>query len=167
MAAAVDLQEHARLGHPLATEPVAPGSPAPYGRQAGLGEDPAQRALGHHDALTLREQVREMGTVHPRVRRRRELREPCPQRLVESVRRDPSLVAVDERCGTLLGVIARQEPPQRAHREVKVGGRFLRGQLTGQDVVEHPEALLCPSVHVIVSLVSMSSRVTKSLAAYG
>jgi hypothetical protein len=144
--AAIDLEEHARLGHPLATEPVTPRPPSSHRRQPGLGEDPAQRPLGHDDALPLGEQVREVGSVDTLVCRRCQLHEPGPQLVVESVGRDPSTVAVDERGGTLVGVVAHQQPPHRAHREVQIRGRLPGRHLTGQDVVEHPEPLLCLSV---------------------
>jgi hypothetical protein len=45
--------------------------------------------------------------------------------------------------------------------KVQVAGRLGDGQFPGQDKVEDIEPLLC----VIASLVSMGSRVTKSLAA--
>jgi hypothetical protein len=144
--AAVDLQEHARLGHPFAATAMSPRTASPHRRQTGLGEDPPERPLGHDDSLALGEQVREMGAVDTRIRRPGELDEPGPQHVVEPIGGDPSLVAMDERSRALVGVVARQEPAHRADREVQVGGRLPRGQFTGQDVVEHPQPLLCSSV---------------------
>ena len=146
MSAAIDLEEHAGPGHPLAAAAVAPWSPPPHRRQAGLGEDPAQRPLRDDDALALSEQVREMGTVDIRIRGRRQLHESGPQPVREPVGRDPAAVAVDERDGALVGVVARQQPLHRAHRAVQIRGRLPGRQLTGQDMVEHPEPLLCLSV---------------------
>lgn len=144
--AAIDLEEHACLGHPLATEPVTPRPSSSHRRQPGLGEDPAQRPLGHDDPLPLGEQVREVGSVDALVCRRCQLHEPGPQLVVESVGRDPAAVAVDERGSTLVGVVARQQPPHRAHREVQIRSRLADRHRTGQDVVEDPKPLLCLSV---------------------
>ena len=152
---AVDLEEHAGLGHPLAAAAVTPWSAPPHRRQPGLGEDAAQRPLGHDDALPLGEQVRQMGPVDTLIRRRRQLHEPDAQLVVEPVGGDPSAVAVDERSGALVGVIARQQPPQRAHREAQIRARLLGCHLIGQDMVEHPEPLLCLSVQRDRLLVSM------------
>ncbi len=59
----VDLEQDARLGHPLASAPV-PWRPArAHWRHARLGEDAPQGALGDLDPLPLREQVREVRPV--------------------------------------------------------------------------------------------------------
>jgi hypothetical protein len=87
-----------------------------------------------------------MGPVDSLVRRRRQVHEPLAQRVVEAVGRDPSAVAVHERGGALVGVVARLEAAHRAHREMEVGGRVLGRDLTGQEVVEYPESLLCLSI---------------------
>ena len=175
VAAAVDLEEHARLRHPLAAEPVAPRSPSPYRGQPGLGEDPTQCPLGHDDALALGEQVGEVGPVDVRIRGRGQLHESSSQLVVEPVGWHPTPVAVDECGGALVRVITCQQSAQRAHREVQVRGRLLRRQLTGQDMVEHPEPLLCPStqrdrlprLHVTEGdKVAGRLRVTKSLAVH-
>jgi len=158
MAAAVDLQEHPRLGHALATAAVTSGTPTPDRRQAGLGEDPPQAPLCHRDALALGEQVREVGPVHVPVGRRGQLGESSPERVIEAVGRDPATVAVDEG-GRALVPVAGEEPADRAHREVQIASGLGRGQLAREDVVEDIQPLLCslvqrdrlPRVHVLES----------------
>ncbi len=154
--AAVDLQEQARLAHALATAAMARGTTPAHRRQPGLGEDPAQAPLRHHDALAIGEQVREVGPVHVPVRRRGQLGKPGPERVTQAVGRDPAAVAVGEGPCSLLSV-ACQEPSHRADRQSEVAGGLGRGQLACQDVVEDIEPLLCslvqrdrlPRLHVL------------------
>ena len=146
MATAVDLQEHARLAHAFTTAAVT-ARPSPSHRgQAGLGEDAAQGALGDVDVLALGEQVREMGPVHVRIRRRGQLDEPGPAFLVEPVRRDPAPVPMHERCGAIVTPVSRQQPSDGPDRESQVPGCLSRGQFAGQDMVEDVEPLLCSGV---------------------
>ena len=165
MAAAVDLEEQARLAHPLPAAPVAPRSPGPGRGQARLGEDPAQGPLRDDDPLPLGEQVGEVGPVGSRVRRRGELEEAGAGRLVKAVGRDPAPVAVDERGGRAVRAVGRQEAPDRPDRQPEVG-RGLAAVISPVSTwLSTYSRRWARASKVIVSL-SMAMRVTKSLAAY-
>ena len=73
--AAVDLEQDASLGHPLATAAVAAWPAASHRGEAGLGQDPAQRPRWYDDALAFLEQFGQVGSVHPLVGGRGQLHE--------------------------------------------------------------------------------------------
>ena len=61
--AAVQLHQHARLGHPLAAETVLRRAPTPRTADARLGENAPHRGPAQVDALPLAEQLGEVGVV--------------------------------------------------------------------------------------------------------
>lgn len=142
MSAAVDPDEHARLGHPFAPAAVPGWSSTSHRRQAGLGEHPSQRPFGDADAFPLGEQVREVGRVHLDIRGRGQLDESIAQRVIESVGWDATPVAVDQGRCSLIRAIPGQQPPHRADRQTQVCGRLGRTQFASQYMVEHQESLL-------------------------
>ena len=95
MAAAVDLEEQARLAHRLAAGPVAARSARTDCGQTGLAQDPAQRAGRQDDPLTLGQQVCQVSPIDPRVRRQGELHQAVVGRGVDAVDGAPTEVAVD------------------------------------------------------------------------
>ncbi len=68
MARAVGLQEHPGARHALAPRAVLGRAVDPRGWQSGLAEDPAQRAHGDGNLLSLGQELGEMRPVHPGVR---------------------------------------------------------------------------------------------------
>jgi hypothetical protein len=146
VAAPVDLEEQARLGHPLPAGAMAPRAPGPGRGQARLGEDPAQGPLRDDDPLPLGEQVGEVGPVGARVRGGGELEEAGAGLVVEAVGGDPAPVAVDERGGRAVGAIRREEAPNRPDRQLEIGRRHRGRDLPGEQVVEDVQAVLGTSV---------------------
>ena len=71
--AAVQLDQHSSLGHPLATEPVLRRAPAAGTADAGLGENAPYRGPAQVDALSFTEQLGEMGVVGTLLALRRQL----------------------------------------------------------------------------------------------
>ena len=61
--AAVQLQQHPSLGHPLAAKTVLRRAPTPRTADAGLGENAAHRGPAQVDALLFAEQLGEVGVV--------------------------------------------------------------------------------------------------------
>ena len=104
--------------------------------------------------------------IDPGVRRRRQPDEALPQLGRRAVRRRASAVAVDQ-SGQTLRAVSRQEASDLADRKVQDTGRLVHRDPSHAEVLEDIEALLRSGITVIVSSLSMGSRVTKSLAAYG
>lgn len=107
VAAAVDLEQHPLLWHPLPAAPVPRGAAGPDRPDRRLGEDPPERPRGDDESLALGEQLSEKGPVHPVVRRRREFDQARTQGLVEPVGWCPPTVAVGE-VGWTIGVTAEE-----------------------------------------------------------
>lgn len=144
MAAAIDLEQHPLLWHPLPAAPVPRRTAGPDRLDRRLGEDPPQRPRGDDDLLALREQLGEVRPVHPVVRRRRELDEARPQDFVEPVDRRPAAVAVGE---TRLAVgRSGEEAADLAGREAEDGGGLPDRQAAVHDMLEHERSMLGPSV---------------------
>ena len=63
MITAVQLDQHARSGHPLATDPVLGWASAPGASQSGVQQDASQGSPAHVDAFALAQQFAQMGVV--------------------------------------------------------------------------------------------------------
>jgi len=145
VAAPVGLEEHPRPRHPLAAAPVG-RRPAGAGRlHPLLAEDPPDRPGGGRRRVVLGEALGEVDRVEARVRRAGELRDRGSHRLVDPVRRPTPAVAVDEPRGSL-GPQPLGEAGDLPDREAQVGRGVLDGQLAGEDMGQHQEALLRPGV---------------------
>ena len=158
MPAAINLEELALARHPLPAAPVARRTTGPGRPHRGLREDPPEGALRDLEPLTLREQLGQVGVVHPGIRRGRELDDPTPELIVNTVDRWPAPVAVDE-ARRAVGV-ADDEAPDLAGREPEDPRRLVEGQAAGDHEVQDVGAVLGLSV-----LGFHDPRVTKSLAA--
>ena len=128
MAAAIGLDHLALAGHPLAPGSMARRAPRPDRCDRSLGQDPAQRPLGHDQPLTVGEELGEVGPVDARVGRRREFDQPVPQLVTRPMGRRPPAVAVDQARGTI-GPIAIEQPMDLADRELQYSTCLLRRQL--------------------------------------
>ena len=60
---AVQLDQHARSGHPLATDPVLGWTATARTAQTGVQQDPPQGGPADMDAFPFSQQLREMGVV--------------------------------------------------------------------------------------------------------
>src|SRR2546428_4500572 len=94
--AAVDLDEHARARHALASAPVATGSTAFGAADAGVVQDPPQRGVGDVQALPLGEEFLEVEMVGPRVGSRGEPDHALAQRASQPPRRSAATVAMNQ-----------------------------------------------------------------------
>ena len=63
MITAVQLDQHARSGHPLATDPVLGWTAPARTAQTGVQQNASQGGSADVDAFPFREQLREMGVV--------------------------------------------------------------------------------------------------------
>ncbi len=135
MAAAVDLQELALAGHPLAPAAVARGTTGPGRSDRGLGEDSPEGPPGDVQVLALGQQLGQMAVVDPGIGRRGELDHPVADGVGDAVARDPVAVAVDE-ARRPVGPIAAEQPADLTDRQAQDQGRILGRQATGQDMVE-------------------------------
>ncbi len=85
MPAAVDLEELALAGHPLAAAAVAGRTAGADRTDVRLGQDPAEGPLRDVEALAFGEQLGQVGVVDPGIRRRGELDDPLPDRVGDAV----------------------------------------------------------------------------------
>lgn len=134
MAAAVDAQQLAFMGHPFAPTPVARRPAGPDRPDGGLGEDPAEGPLGDIEALALGEQFGQVAVVDPGIRRRGKLDDAVTDRSGDALGRGPATVAVDQ-SGRTVGPIPSEQPADLADRQVQDPGRLVGRQTPGQDVV--------------------------------
>jgi hypothetical protein len=172
--AAVDLDQETHLAHPLAARPMATRSTGPDGWQSGVTEDAADRARGHRDVLAFGQQIRQVGSVHPGIRREGELDQPITDRRREPIDRRSAGVAMDQARDPVRRPIPRQQAAHRADRQLQSVGGLRGADLTRQDVVEDVQPPLCSSVqgdrlplHVEEGdKVAVRLQMTKSLAVH-
>ena len=107
--AAVQLQQHPRLGHPLAAKTVLRRAPTPRTADAGLGENAAHRGPAQVDALALPEQHGEVGVVGALVAVGGQFHHGCSLGGRDSVVGTAATVTVGQ-CGGAILAISRQQP---------------------------------------------------------
>ncbi len=144
MATAVDLQELPFARHPLPAAAVLRRATRADGRQASLGQDPPERPLGDGDALALSEELGEMCSVDPGVRRRGQLDEPCSPVVGESIGRRPAAVAMGEQRRAV--AVADEQPTDLPGRQLQDLGGLVDRQATVHDMLEHVRSMLGPCV---------------------
>ncbi len=104
MVAAVDLHQHALLGHAPAPEPVLLGSAAARTADAGLDQNPAHRRMAQVDALALPQQLGEVAVVCPGVAVAGQLHHGSHSDLRDGVVRSSAPIPMGQCGGTALAV---------------------------------------------------------------
>jgi hypothetical protein len=139
VAAAVDLEEHARPRHPLAPAAVASAPSGARQRVAARGQDPPDRPRRDRQVgvTLLGEGLGEVDRVEPGELARREFDQAAADRVVGPVGRRPAAIAVDEGRHPL-GPEPMRQPVDLAGREAQdgrsLGHRHLTGEQMGKDV---------------------------------
>ena len=111
--AAVQLQQHPRLGHPLATKTVLRRAPTPRTADARLGENAAHRGPAQVDAFAFAEQFGEVGVVGAFVAAGGQFHHGGSLGGRDSIVGTAATVAVGQ-CGGAILAISRQQPASMA-----------------------------------------------------
>src|SRR6266487_1893431 len=140
MAAAVDLEQHARLRHPVATRTVLRGTSALRARAAAAAQDAPHRGPMQDDAVVLSEQLAEVLIVTAGVRAGGELEDCRLHTRVEGVWRSASAVAVDKPLRAITQQ-HRPQPPQMprgaAEKDRRLAGRAAAIEYARENVCPH------------------------------
>ena len=150
MVAAVNLDQHPRLGHTLPADPVFGWStPAGVG-QACSGKDAAHRLTAEVNALTLSQQIREVSVVCAGVMRPGQIHNCRSHVIGNDIRWLTSPVPVSQGGGTLLAICC-QNSPGLAFRNPQNLGSLGHRQMVFQHVVQYlkPYLLSLVQCHVL------------------
>jgi hypothetical protein len=119
VAAAVELQEEAGLGHPVTPAAMARWPAVPRARPAGCPQDPPDGRPAHDQAL-VGEEVDEVAVIGAGEPTAGQLKDPRPVRVAEPTGRWSAPIAVDE-AGRPVRQEAAFEPPDRPLRQPEQG----------------------------------------------
>jgi hypothetical protein len=138
---AVDLQQHPRLGHPIASPPVT-WCPALANRgNASRAEDPTDAGTTEDEPLAQRQQFHQMAVVASGVGTTHQLHHPLPHRIGDPPRRGPPPIPVGQARRSLLRQ-RRLQPPHLALRQAQSLGRLRRRPPAGHHLPHYPRSLL-------------------------
>ena len=136
MLAAVDLHQHALLGHTTTPEAVLLGASASWAADAGLDQDAAHRGTAQVDALAFPQQLGEVAVVCPGVAVAGQLHHGGSGRLGDGVVGPSAPVTVGQCGGTVLA-ISGEETLGVTFAYSHDLGSLGDGELVFQNAVEH------------------------------
>ena len=134
--AAVDLHQHALLGHAPAPETVLLGAAAARTADAGLDQNAADRRAAQVDALPLPQQLGEVAVVCPGIAVAGQLHHGSGGRLRDGVVRSSAPVPMGQCSGTMLAV-SGEETLGVAFADSHDLGSLGDGKLVFQNTVEY------------------------------
>ena len=134
--AAVQLHQHPRLGHPLASETVLRRVPTAGTTVARLGQNAPHRGSAEVNALPLTQQLGEVGVVGALVALRRQFHHGGSLGRRDGVVGTAAAVAVGQGGDAMLAV-GRQHPVGVALAHFQQLGDLVNGHLVFQNGVEH------------------------------
>ena len=134
--AAVDLHQHALLGHAPAPETVLLGAAAARTADAGLDQNPAHRGTAQVDALALPQQLGEVAVVCPGVAVAGQLHHGSGGRLRDGVVRSSAPVPMGQ-CGGTVPAVSGEETLGVAFADSHDLGSLGDGKLVFQNTVEY------------------------------
>ena len=123
VATAVELDEQARLGHPVAPAAMAPRRSMARARTTGCAEDPLDGGAPEDQPL-LGEQIDKVAVVGALEPAAGQVDDPSANRVVQASRWRPTAIAVDQARGSV-GQEAALEAPDRSLGQPEQGGRLL------------------------------------------
>jgi hypothetical protein len=146
VAAAVELDEQAFLGHPLAPAAVARRPTSTGTGHAGRAQDPAHRGPAQDDALVLGQELGQMAVVAAGIAALGELGDPRRHGWLDPSRRGSAAVAVDQ-AGRAISLEGRSQSPDLPFGQPEQTGRLGRRQLAPSESIEDPRSALLDRAH--------------------
>lgn len=142
MMAAIELDEHAGMRHPVTPRVVTGWSPGPRAAQAGTEQNPAHRGTGDGERFACSEQFGEVHMVRPGVGGFGQGLDARADRVRDAPGRRAAAIAMDQR-SRATAAVSGPEPADVSHGHAQQARRVSHLEFSWLQGVEDEQPVLC------------------------